>query len=78
MIVRSILEMLKVLPCECGNIMNCEAEKGCKPLDFELSMENRLWHNLLENVIIAISVVVCAIPEGLPLAVTISLSYSSS
>jgi len=29
-------------------------------------------------VIIAISVIVCAIPEGLPLAVTISLSYSSS
>jgi len=33
---------------------------------------------VLETVIIAISVVVCAIPEGLPLAVTISLSYSSA
>ena len=32
---------------------------------------------MLDTVIIAISVIVCAIPEGLPLAVTISLSYSS-
>jgi len=32
----------------------------------------------LETIIIAISVVVCAIPEGLPLAVTISLSFSSA
>jgi len=31
----------------------------------------------LETIIIAISVVVCAIPEGLPLAVVISLSYAS-
>jgi len=29
-------------------------------------------------VIISISVIVCAIPEGLPLAVTISLSFASS
>lgn len=40
-------------------------------------LDNRLWKDVLETVIIAISVVVCAIPEGLPLAVTISLSYSS-
>ena len=33
--------------------------------------------NVLEGVIISISVIVCAIPEGLPLAVTISLSFSS-
>jgi len=33
---------------------------------------------VLNTVIIAISVVVCAIPEGLPLAVTISLSFSSA
>jgi Ca2+-transporting ATPase len=32
---------------------------------------------MLNSIIIAISVVVCAIPEGLPLAVTISLSFSS-
>jgi P-type E1-E2 ATPase len=48
------------------------------PLSFELSTENRLWKDMLETIIIAISVVVCAIPEGLPLAVTISLSYSSA
>jgi magnesium-transporting ATPase (P-type) len=78
MVLRSILEMMKVLPCACGNILNCEAEKNCKPLDFALTMENRLWTNCLDNIIIAISVIVCAIPEGLPLAVTISLSYSSS
>lgn len=30
----------------------------------------------VEAIIIAISVIVCAIPEGLPLAVTISLAYS--
>ena len=26
MIVRSVLEMLKVIPCGCGNIMSCQAE----------------------------------------------------
>jgi P-type E1-E2 ATPase len=41
-------------------------------------MENRLWTHVLESIIIAISVVVCAIPEGLPLAVAISLSFSSA
>jgi len=43
-----------------------------------MTLENRLWIDVLNTVIIAISVVVCAIPEGLPLAVTISLSFSSS
>jgi Ca2+-transporting ATPase len=33
---------------------------------------------LLEAVIISITVVVVAIPEGLPLAVTISLSFASA
>lgn len=77
MIVRSILEMVKVIPCGCGNILSCQADKNCTQLSFEFSMENRLWMNMLESVIIAISVIVCAIPEGLPLAVTISLSFSS-
>jgi magnesium-transporting ATPase (P-type) len=31
---------------------------------------------LLDNFIIAITIVVVAVPEGLPLAVTISLAYS--
>lgn len=78
MVIRSFLEMLKVLPCGCGNIMSCEAEEGCIPLTFEFSFENRFWMQVLESIIISISVVVCAIPEGLPLAVTISLSFSSA
>lgn len=56
----------------------CEEPSVChKPLSFELTLENRLWLDILDTIIIAISVIVCAIPEGLPLAVTISLSYSS-
>ena len=78
MIVRSFLEFMKVIPCGCGNIINCEEEKGCVPISFEFTMENRLWKDFLNNIIIAISVIVCAIPEGLPLAVTISLSFSSN
>mmetsp|Transcript_51838 Transcript_51838/g.43522 ORF Transcript_51838/g.43522 Transcript_51838/m.43522 type:complete len:94 (+) Transcript_51838:1031-1312(+) len=31
---------------------------------------------MMEAVIVAVSVIVCAIPEGLPLAVSISLAYS--
>lgn len=33
-------------------------------------------YNLIEYFIIAVSIVVVAVPEGLPLAVTISLAYS--
>lgn len=47
----------------------------CEPLDF---WKGRLWQELLTVVIVAITVVVVAIPEGLPLAVTISLSFSSA
>ena len=77
MIVRSILEGVEVIPCGCGNVMSCQAEKNCKKLSLEFTMENRLWINILNSLIIAISVIVCAIPEGLPLAVSISLSFSS-
>jgi len=77
MLFRCGLEMLGYLPCDCSNIFNCVEEEGCIPLSFELSLENRFWTLLLETVIIAITVVVVAIPEGLPLAVTISLSFSS-
>jgi len=35
------------------------------------------WTHVIEAFIIAVTIVVVAIPEGLPLAVTISLSYSS-
>jgi magnesium-transporting ATPase (P-type) len=74
MIIRSILEMVSVIPCGCGNIMSCQAEKDCVELSFA---GERFWTMCLESVIISISVIVCAIPEGLPLAVTISLSFSS-
>lgn len=75
MIIRSVLEMLSVIPCGCGNIMSCQAEKNCIELSFG---KERFWKNCLQSIIISISVIVCAIPEGLPLAVTISLSYSSA
>ena len=78
LIQRVILEMMNVIPCGCQNILNCQVDEECKPLTFELSVENRLWIDVLDTIIIAISVIVCAIPEGLPLAVTISLSYSSA
>lgn len=47
----------------------------------ERTMENS-WndlshlHNILDYLIIGIALLVMAIPEGLPLAVTISLAYS--
>lgn len=44
-------------------------------LTFEIS--NPLWSEILDAIIISIAIIVVAIPEGLPLAVTISLSYSS-
>jgi len=78
LIIRTGLEMASIIPCGCGNITVCVAEPDCTPLTFELSIDNRLWIDLLNTLIIAISVVVVAIPEGLPLAVTISLSYSSA
>ena len=40
-------------------------------------INNDVYPMLLDSVIIGITVVVVAIPEGLPLAVTISLSFSS-
>lgn len=78
MIIRVILEMVKIIPCGCANIMTCEEDPKCVPLSFEFTMENRLWNEVLNTIIIAITVIVVAIPEGLPLAVTISLSVSSS
>jgi len=41
-------------------------------------MQNRLWTEILNTFIIAVTVIVVAIPEGLPLAVTIALSFSSA
>lgn len=80
LVVRVTLEMVDIIPCECQNIFVCEADpESCNPYTFEFDIKkNRLWMDVLNTIIIAISVVVCAIPEGLPLAVTISLSFSSA
>ena len=78
LIFRVALEMMQFVPCGCMNITSCQVDPECKELTFEFSLKNRLWIDVLNTVIIAISVIVCAIPEGLPLAVTISLSYSSA
>jgi len=78
MVVRTMLEMFSVIPCGCGNLLTCVEEANCVKLDFSLTMKNRLWMEVLNTVIIAITVIVVAIPEGLPLAVTISLSFSSA
>jgi magnesium-transporting ATPase (P-type) len=80
MVVRTILEMVDIIPCGCGNIITCHTPiKGtCVKPNFELNMTtNPLWNELLNTIIIAITVIVVAIPEGLPLAVTISLSFAS-
>jgi len=77
LVVRVTLEMVELIECGCQNIMHCQRDEKCVPLTFALTLKNRLWIDVLNTVIIAISVIVCAIPEGLPLAVTISLSYSS-
>jgi ABC-type Fe3+ transport system permease subunit len=66
--VRVAMEMTDLVPCGCQNIFACQINDDCTPLTFELTLENRLWGDILETIIIAISVVVCAIPEGLPLA----------
>jgi magnesium-transporting ATPase (P-type) len=78
MLVRIMLEMVGVIPCGCQNITACNIDKNCKPMTFEFSTSNRLWKMILDTFIICIAIIVAAIPEGLPLAVTISLSFSSA
>jgi magnesium-transporting ATPase (P-type) len=78
MLIRIMLEMVGVIPCGCENITACNIDKNCVPLNFELTTQNRLWKMILDTFIIAIAIIVAAIPEGLPLAVTISLSFSSA
>jgi magnesium-transporting ATPase (P-type) len=83
-VIRLFLENWGVINCGCKNLVTCEAPEmkdgkihGCIELDM-LSFDNRFYTELLNTVIIAITVIVVAIPEGLPLAVTISLSFSSA
>lgn len=54
-----------------------EPKMDCEELDFG-SIKNRVYTELLKTVITAITVIVVAIPEGLPLAVTIALSFASA
>lgn len=82
--VRIICEYAGWIPCGCMNLATCEKpdvdENGkieCIELDIT-DFGNRLYTELLKTIIIAITVVVVAIPEGLPLAVTISLSFASA
>jgi magnesium-transporting ATPase (P-type) len=58
--------------------MTCQPPEAgtCEELAFTL--KNRMVGEILNTIIISITVVVVAIPEGLPLAVTISLSFSSA
>ncbi|CAM9489993.1 unnamed protein product, partial [Discosporangium mesarthrocarpum] len=37
-----------------------------------------LFENILHAFVLSVTIVVVAVPEGLPLAVTISLAYSTS
>jgi magnesium-transporting ATPase (P-type) len=89
-LIRLGLEMQGALPCGCQNFLTCQADSSCQPLT--LSLENpyknkdgeelvndyRFYTEILNTIIISITVIVVAIPEGLPLAVTISLSFSSA
>lgn len=83
-LIRLFLEQFEVINCGCKNLVTCEAPEkigdkfeGCVALDIT-DVGNRFYTELLNTVIIAITVIVVAIPEGLPLAVTISLSFSSA
>jgi Ca2+-transporting ATPase len=79
MLIRIMLEMVDVIPCGCENITACNIpDPKCTALSFAFTKENRLWKMVLDTFIICIAIIVAAIPEGLPLAVTISLSFSSA
>lgn len=83
-----------MLPCGCQNLLTCQADESCTDLTLSLenpytvkdaegveqSLPNdfRFYTEILNTIIISITVIVVAIPEGLPLAVTISLSFSSA
>jgi len=83
-VVRIIIEYAGGLPCGCMNITSCEepdkdanGNTQCEALDFT-KISNRVYAELLKTIITAITVIVVAIPEGLPLAVTIALSFASA
>jgi magnesium-transporting ATPase (P-type) len=76
-IIRILLEMFGVVEGCCSNIFTCQPKSGCVAYDFG-SLDNKVYMEILNAVIISITVVVVAIPEGLPLAVTIALSFASA
>lgn len=78
-VVRIIIESTGGLPCGCQNLFVCKnpIPDTCEEYDFG-DINNEVYPMLLEAIIIGITVIVVAIPEGLPLAVTISLSFSSA
>lgn len=72
MTVKYVLEeTTKTLPEKCGLATTPANDPDCQTLDV---MD--LLKEIVHFFIIAITVVVVAMPEGLPLAVTISLAYS--
>jgi len=73
-LIRMVLEMCGVIPCGCQNITACVPEPNCETLSIQGA---KFWTEILDTFIICIAIIVAAIPEGLPLAVTISLSFSS-
>lgn len=79
-VLRLILEMNGMMECGTTNVFAQEKLEVCEPLTwkYESGKENRFYTEILQAIIISITVVVVAIPEGLPLAVTISLSFSSA
>ena len=77
MLIRIALEMTGIIPCGCQNITSCVVQHGCQPMNFDFTMKNRLWSTIMNSFIISVTIIVVAIPEGLPLAVTIALSFSS-
>jgi magnesium-transporting ATPase (P-type) len=78
-VVRIIIESTGGLPCGCQNLFVCKTPipDTCEKYEFG-DINNEVYPMLLEAIIIGITVIVVAIPEGLPLAVTISLSFSSA
>ena len=52
-----------------GNCANCKEDYGFNDTD-------KMWVNLVSKFMTAVTIFICAVPEGLPLAVTISLGFS--
>lgn len=89
-IIRLSLELTGNLPCGCTNLISCQQDDSCVALTTTLAAEYtneagatlkndyRFYTDILDVIIVSITVIVVAIPEGLPLAVTISLSFSSA